>query len=341
MVLDSSQGRLLRSKEQIIDVRSSKLPFSQQARELRLATRRGRRSQATVTIKLPRLMSFLPNRSNFFHYSWEELPSHSCNLPPNAHIIQIDPTWTIISDPSPVRNQAFFDAASGTFICGKLSRHQAFDVGTSNGLWAECRENLPGLLSAKPNVVRGKQRYGLNESYKCFGYRKDPLGTGVGVYSFSPKISDETRETKERFVENLLNRMETVGSRLVKLIPNGSEYKVVQESFGVPTIGGTHSTHCQFSIGKNYWSSGHTDDDYENTLLSCLSSLGDHHNHALYYFVFPEYKLAVCLCSGDLLWFNPNVLHSCSNPRYHDAYIFSSYVSKKTVDTFVKESLYS
>lgn len=341
VVIDSSQGGVLRTKEQIQSVRSSQLAFARHSCEFRSLSRRGRRSQSTVTLKLPRLVSFLPKRSNFFRYCWKDQVPSSHSPTPNSQVVDIDSSWTIVSDPAPLRNQIFLDSGSGTFICGKMSRRQALDVGTADAFWGECRKKLPGLLRLKPNVIRGKERFGLNECYKCFGYRKDPQGTGVGVYSFTSKATDEQKKTNEKFVENLVTRMENVGHRLVKLIPNGNEYKVVQQKFGIPNIGGKNSTHCQFSIGKNYWSSGHTDEDYENTLLSCLSSSVDNHDQVLYYFVFPEYKLAICLCSGDLMWFNPNVLHSCSNPRYADSYIFSCYVSKKTADTFVKEQLYT
>ena len=35
--------------------------------------------------------------------------------------------------------------------------------------------------------------------------------------------------------------------------------------------------------------------------------------------------------TGDILLFNPNITHSCSNPSTENAYIFSSYVAKQTV----------
>eukprot|EP00536_Pseudo-nitzschia_multiseries_P002684 jgi/Psemu1/301502/fgenesh1_kg.36_\ len=37
------------------------------------------------------------------------------------------------------------------------------------------------------------------------------------------------------------------------------------------------------------------------------------------------------LRSGDTLFFNPLVLHSCLNPKYEGCYIMSAYVSRKTV----------
>ena len=57
------------------------------------------------------------------------------------------------------------------------------------------------------------------------------------------------------------------------------------------------------------------------------------HDKVLYYFVFPEYKVKIPLCSGDVLVFNPRVFHACTNPRIKGAMIFSAYVSAKTCNT--------
>ena len=41
----------------------------------------------------------------------------------------------------------------------------------------------------------------------------------------------------------------------------------------------------------------------------------------------------VPISSDDIVLFNPTLTHSCSNPSLPNSYIFSSYVSKKTVFT--------
>ena len=95
----------------------------------------------------------------------------------------------------------------------------------------------------------------------------------------------------------------------------------------------------QFSIGLNYWSPVHTDDDFFYTILSCLCSSDADDNEILYYFYFPDYGIKIPLRSGDIIVFNPLIRHCCSNPRQRDAYIFSAYVSEKTVNYQAKDVL--
>ena len=87
------------------------------------------------------------------------------------------------------------------------------------------------------------------------------------------------------------------------------------------------------AVGDNYWSKSHIDNDFYFTSLSVLSKQSGDNDKILYYFIFPIYKVMVPMVSGDVLLFNPSITHSCSNPSLPDSYIFSSYVSKKTVFT--------
>ena len=79
----------------------------------------------------------------------------------------------------------------------------------------------------------------------------------------------------------------------------------------------------------------HVDNDFYFTRLTVLAPEDKPHmqysKEVLYFFVFPTYEICVPLRSGDVLLFNPLVLHSCSNPRYKDSYIMSAYVSAKTI----------
>ena len=73
-----------------------------------------------------------------------------------------------------------------------------------------------------------------------------------------------------------------------------------------------------FSIGRNYWSQSHVDNDFYFTRLTVLAPEDTPHSRytgiVIYYFVFPCYKVRIPLRSGDVLMFNPLVAHSCSNP---------------------------
>ena len=89
----------------------------------------------------------------------------------------------------------------------------------------------------------------------------------------------------------------------------------------------------QFSAGQDYWSQAHVDNDYFFTYLSAVSAEEKDHKEVMYYFCYPEYKLKIPIKSGEVLVFNPLKLHSCSNCRYNNSFIFSSYVSTKSVTT--------
>ncbi len=97
--------------------------------------------------------------------------------------------------------------------------------------------------------------------------------------------------------------------------------------------GGEWHTATAFSIGSNYWSKAHRDCDFYFTTLSVLSPTDEQHDAIVYYFAFPEYKIAIPMRSGEIILFNPEKTHSCTNPRFEGSYIFSAYVASKTVPT--------
>mmetsp|Transcript_20390 Transcript_20390/g.41724 ORF Transcript_20390/g.41724 Transcript_20390/m.41724 type:complete len:113 (-) Transcript_20390:28-366(-) len=103
--------------------------------------------------------------------------------------------------------------------------------------------------------------------------------------------------------------------------------KIVQET--AFNVIGTHAP--AFSVGKNYHSRCHIDHDMYFTMATVISHLEDHGDEIIYYFTFPTFAIKIPSRSGDSLLFNPSLPHSCSNPKYSNAYIMSAYVSKKTV----------
>eukprot|EP00536_Pseudo-nitzschia_multiseries_P005659 jgi/Psemu1/13073/gm1.13073_g len=86
---------------------------------------------------------------------------------------------------------------------------------------------------------------------------------------------------------------------------------------------GHHAT--AFSIGKDYHSKCHIDQDMFYTRLTVIALTHVSDDKVTYYFVFPTYGIKVPLRSGDTLLFNPLVFHSCSNPRYKGCYIIHAW----------------
>lgn len=134
-------------------------------------------------------------------------------------------------------------------------------------------------------------------------------------------------------LRKLSGALEKITNRFGRHLFESQLMDELRQSIGLPSFSdGDKAT--QFSVGLEYWSVAHKDDDYYYTTLSCLSRKDTDHDKILYYFVFPTYKLAVpSMRSGDVLFFNPAELHCCSNPSTEHAVIFSSYVSAKTFNT--------
>lgn len=218
------------------------------------------------------------------------------------------------------------------FLFYKASNRQRADL---NQVWPEIRELMPKAMKRKPDVARGKQSGAVCKRYTCYGHRKDPKGRGLGEYAFKAlgkhdnhhsdaKISDAFKE--------LSGALGQITNRFGRYFFEAQLMDELRRSIGLPSFSnGDKAT--QFSVGVEYWSVAHRDDDYYHTTLSCLSSKETDHEKILYYFVFPSYKLAVPMKSGDILFFNPAELHCCSNPSTDQAVIFSSYVSAKTFNT--------
>ena len=136
--------------------------------------------------------------------------------------------------------------------------------------------------------------------------------------------------------------MERASRRIGNSLFETGEYEIIQSHSSVPSVGVPRNAEdtkrkvpmaTTLAVGENYWSKSHTDQDFYFTSLSVLSKHSRDNNKTLYYFIFPMFKIMVPMVSGDVLLFNPAIIHSCSNPSLHDSYIFSSYVSKKTVLT--------
>ena len=167
-----------------------------------------------------------------------------------------------------------------------------------------------------------------------FGYRKDPKSSGVlGQYAFKTNVPNNIALKVEERVSELAETMESTAMYFV--VDRKEEYTLfqqVQSILDIPTISkSSEGLSTQLSISVNYWSIAHRDSDYFFTFLSCLSGNHKLHDETVYYFCFPEHKIAIPLKLRDVIVFNPLALHCCSNCQNDDSFIWSTYVLEKTV----------
>ena len=255
--------------------------------------------------------------------------------------------YNIIDSLCSTRHTVVLDGDEGNnFIFAKIAKTQCNECfGGKKGL-NMIRKSFTSMKKVKPNQHRGKKTSGLSSSYKLFGHRKDQLGKNNGEYVFksSSNISKHDIDNISSIYCNLSYNMEKAARRIGNALYETGVYESIQANSNVPSVGVSNSFHTQskeekkslataLAVGENYWSLSHTDNDFYFTALSVLSQKSEDNDNILYHFIFPSYNIMVPMTSGDVLLFNPRITHSCSNPSLPDSYIFSSYVSKKTVLT--------
>jgi hypothetical protein len=198
--------------------------------------------------------------------------------------------------------------------------------------------SLKGLLMTKPNVLRGSMRNGLEEQYVCHGYRKNPLDSGFGEYTFNEGVSETIKYSISRGISKLVGEMEEkvmdeINRANFEVCAGYDDFLRMQDVFKWPSVY-EWGIATQFALLKRYCSRVHTDADYFLTTLMVYNVEADP-DEVLYYFCFPTYNLAIPIKSGDIIVFNPLVPHCATNPSRNTAMIYSCYVSKKTCNTVV------
>ena len=226
--------------------------------------------------------------------------------------------------------QAFDDTDLNICLFSKLSRrlckqHMIQKKGSGLNI---LRKLSMDAMACKPEVLRGTKCGGENTAYKIFGIRKDPLSSNVGTYAFKAKTNNEKQKEVGGLAKQIVDKLEQAAYQLSK--PFFLERSFVQSIRKLRPDGiGDLST--AFSIGRDYHSKCHIDNDYYYTVLTVVAPSKAFDDSVIYYFCFPEYSVKVPLRSGDVLMFNPQILHSCSNPKLKGSFIMSAYVSAKTI----------
>jgi hypothetical protein len=253
---------------------------------------------------------------------------------PNAVVINLDDLGLIYDDFDKPNQDTIYRGREhrrspvDSFLAAKVARSKCKEM--SLDFLREKLSVFERSFKVKTNIMRGDKRTAITKVYVCYGYRKDPDGKGVAEYAFHDCTEEEAKLMNES-VKSLVSHIEKKASGILDCLADTKLYDFMTCCVNVPMF--TNQRLCtQFSIGKDYWSAMHVDDDYFFTTLSCFSSDPVTHKDAiLYHFVFPEYGLAIPMRHGDILIFDPTVMHCCTNPRIEGSYICSAYVSKKTV----------
>jgi hypothetical protein len=221
-----------------------------------------------------------------------------------------------------------------SFLAAKVARSRCKELGLD--FLNNKMDAFERSFQVKTHIKRGASRTCITMEYVCFGTRKDPNSNQVSEYAFNAKkCSKKEADSLNETVRSLVYELERRAATLLECMGDTKVYEFNNDCINVPTY--TNQMYCtQFSIGKDYWSAMHVDDDYFYTTLSCFHpSIKKGDDTILYHFVFPEYGLAIPMRHGDILIFNPTIMHCCTNPRLEGSYITSAYVSKKTVMTYL------
>jgi hypothetical protein len=221
-----------------------------------------------------------------------------------------------------------------TMVAYVVSERQCQEV--SQKRWKTHLENFKKAEKEKPTGARSliKKACTFN-TYNCYEKRKDPLSGAVSDYAYKRKTSEKMKTECTMGLQYLLNDIEYLTSRGLRLLLSSSEFKYVQDRYQLPTAFDSKEKYANgiaFAVGCDYWSAIHVDDNYYYTSLSCISeSVND--RSILLYFFFPTYGMAFPMYSGSIMCFNLRFPHGMTDPTKKGVHIFSAYVSAKTCDT--------
>jgi hypothetical protein len=115
-----------------------------------------------------------------------------------------------------------------------VSERQCQEV--SHKQWKTHLETLKKAEKDKPTVARSliKNPCTFN-TYNCYGKRKDPLSGAVSDYAYKQKTSDAIKTACNMGLQDLLNDIEYLTSRGLRLLLSSSEFKYVQDRYQLPT----------------------------------------------------------------------------------------------------------
>ena len=232
---------------------------------------------------------------------------------------------------------------NGDFICAKISRRAALEMGGKKGAnFDSMRTLFCNIFWSKPDVSRGASRCGVGLSYKCIGWR---LGFEKGAnklqqYTFNGDVCPSVLAGIMEGMSHVARRLEALSKRVMNSIKDFDYFMEVKKFIDLPSVAGTKDKDgkdigifTQTAMASDgYWSNMHVDDDFFFTIISVLAGNKTRDDEVIYTFNFPTFGISIPMKSGDVIVYDSKVPHCTSNAKYSDSYIYSMYVSEKSVN---------
>ena len=128
----------------------------------------------------------------------------------------------------------------------------------------------------KTKRTKGKKTYGHCDGYKIFGIRKDPLGTGIGTYSWKQGVTPEEKASLNECAYALAKKLEMTSDVVEKHLSESNTMKLIRQMNRQKGMREDISS-TALSIGYNYWSQSHIDSDFYFNRLTVLAPENNPH----------------------------------------------------------------
>ena len=308
---------------------------------------RNKRRQETKTFRLPVVDESPDGLFYCFDFGTEESRSHAdslCSSLPPSKVVSCD-DFTVFDnyndkDGRHSENNIVLLSEDGKFIAAKLSGRQAA------AFLGGCRkiqgtyESLVEASDVRPNIKRGPARDGLCEKYTGHGVKMDRRTGDLSEYAFKPKTLDKVKERVNQALSDFSFAMERGARALDNSLQESRVMAIFKSATGLPSCSDkppdsedrpeeVRLYHTALSIGLDYWSKAHDDEDFYFTSLS-VNAGGDDLESPMQNFLFPRRRARFPLRSGEVLLFNPTEQHCSTNARRPDTFIISNHDAQRT-----------
>ena len=242
---------------------------------------------------------------------------------------------------STITHKLAFDQ-DGQFLFAKVSPRTCATYLPGKKYSKFLKKILDLVVKHKPLVLRGKKRQGHFKAYPSHGFRRDPKAKDLTEYAFKKgtchKVIEKVEKALNEFCYNIEKCSRVIDSSMIE----SQQFSLLQEEIELPTcsrqsesdfVKPSRMFHTGLSIGLDYWSQVHTDEDcYLTTLTVCSGEANvTDYDEVVQNFAFPEYNQRVPMQNGEILLFNSKIEHSSTNARRRGTYIMSAHNSTRTV----------